>query len=218
MNRRSIGGPRVQLLPSACPPPNECRTVTRWLIVGLWMPHLRNVQICLEWYGALALRSARKESENGRSYSRGFQKIKNYWNRLRIRFFGAAPSWWGLVKMTKSLNFRHENPGSEPETVPSMKNPPKTRKVFLIILSQFSTYRSKILNSTVKLNLICWKKRNFRFSNFFIIFEGLIADCMVFGAQYSILSSKYHAICNKSFKNDEKIRKSKIHFFSTYQI
>ena len=49
---------------------------------------------------------------------------------MRITFFGAAQSQRGLVKMTKSLDFRRQNPDSEPEAVPTLQNPQKRKKVF----------------------------------------------------------------------------------------
>ena len=76
---------------------------------------------------------------------------------MRIKFFGAAQSWRGLVKIAKSLDFRQENPGSEPEAVPALQNPQKLRKVFLIMLSQFLTDQPKILNTIIKPNFP-WSK------------------------------------------------------------
>ena len=130
----------------------------------------------LESHGVLILFYALKDCRNERSLSRRFQKIKNHSNRSSIKFCMDPQSWQKFKKKQKSLDFRHQNPRSEPKTVPNCKKSKKSTKVFLKVVLQFWWYKLEILYTKIKSNLTYWKKRNFFIFHFFHIFGGFSSE------------------------------------------
>ena len=75
------------------------------LLVGLWMLHFEKTHKWLASYGTLCFLNVSKECKNERSLSRGFKKLKNYWNRIKNENFGASQSWQNFEKIKNSLKF-----------------------------------------------------------------------------------------------------------------
>ena len=99
-----------------------------------------------------------------------FSKNKKLFESVQWKLFYGRSKLTKIRKNRKSLDFRHQNPRSEPKTVPNCKKSKKSTKVFLKVVLQFWWYKLEILYTKIKSNLLFPFSFRFFIFRFFLIF------------------------------------------------